>query len=515
MSGRLSGWAWLRSFFLAVIAASFAGAAEAQAPRDQLRVAMYSKSQARANPFGSYAPNIFWFTPIYDSMTRINQQGNLVPWVAESWRLVDRTTWRFTLRPNLEFSNGEKFDAAAVAATLTYLITDEKGKATNAAADARSIASATAVDALTVEIKTSAPNPIVPSLMAVFFVFEPKAWKDLGADGYSARPVTSGPFRVESWSDTEARLVAFDKSWRKPKVQRLTISELPEQVTRLQGVLSNQLDVIIGMSPDDIKQLRDAGHGIQTYPSTINMAVALHTTDFVGKYGDKGTPFRDRRVRQAMNYAVNREAILKDMLGGNGLLSTQPGNPASFGYDPAIRPYPYDPARARELLTEAGYPNGFEFTAEVIRGALPKDGEIYTFVGESLAKVGVKAEIRLIALPDYLRKFLQGKWEGQAMGYALRVEPTMDVSRVFATWTCRWPQKFSCLEEMMPAIDASDSEMDADKRRKMLQDISRRMNEEANAIFLINHVDIYGINKRVKGFDQWNLAILYEQISVE
>jgi peptide/nickel transport system substrate-binding protein len=511
----LRAWSCGVSAVAAAALTLIAAPAEAQAPRDQLRVAMYSKTQARANPFTSYAPSVFWFTPIYDSMTRINQEGALVPWIAESWRLVDPTTWRFTLRPNLEFSNGAKLDAAAVAETITYLITDEKGKTTNAANDARPIASATAIDPLTVEIKTKEPNPTVPRMAAIFFVFEPKAWKDLGVDSYAARPVTSGPFRVESWTDSEARMVAFDKSWRRPKVQRLTITELPEQVTRLQGLLSNQLDVIIGMSPDDIKQLRDAGHGVPTYPSTITMSVALHTTDFVGKYGDKGTPFKDRRVRQAMNHAVDREAIVKDILGGNGRLAAQPGNPASFGYDPGIRPYAYDPARARQLLTEAGYPNGFEFTLEVITGALPKDREIYTYVGDSLAKVGAKAELRLITLPDYLRKFLQGTWEGQGMGLAFRVEPTMDVARVFSSWTCRWPKKFFCLEDMMPAIDASDREMDVDKRRTMLQQISRRMNEEANALFLVNHVDIYGVNKRAKGFDQWNLAILYENISLE
>ena len=505
---------WLGSVVLAT-AAMTVGAVNAQVPDRELRVAMYSKTQSRASPFTSYAPSIFWFSPIYDSLTRINQDGALVPWLAESWKLVDPSTWQFTLKPNLEFSNGEKLNANAVASTLTYLISDEKGKATNAGADARTIVSATAIDERTVEIKTSAPNPVVPSLAAIFFVFEPKAWKDLGAEGYASRPVTSGPFRVESWSDNQAKMVAFDKSWRKPKVQRLTITELPEQVTRLQGVLSNQLDVVIGMSPDDIKQLQDAGHAVKTYPSTITMAVALHTTDFVGKYGDKGTPFRDRRVRQAMNHAVDREAILREILGGNGRLASQPGNPASFGYDPAIRPYEYNPARARQLLTEAGYPNGFEFALEVITGALPKDREIYTFVGESLAKVGVKAEVRLITLPDYLRKHLQGKWEGQAMGLAFRVEPTMDVARVFSSWTCRWPQKFFCVEDMMPSIDASDREMDPDKRRKLLQEVSRRMNEEANALFLVNHVDIYGINKRAKGFDQWNLAILYEQISLD
>lgn len=515
-SNRPSGWVVgsLAAAGLAVLAGSAWSPAAAQGSRDTLRVGMYSKTQARANPFTAYAPSTFWFTPIYDTLVRINQTGEQVPWAAESWTLVDPLTWRFTLRPGMQFSNGQPLDAGAVAETIRYLIEDDRGKATNAGGDARAFAAATAIDARTVELKTKAPNPVVPRTAAIFFLFEPGAWRDLGPEKYAAEPVTSGPYRVERWSETEAQLVAFDKAWRPAKTPRLTITELPESVVRLQSLLSNQIDIAIGMGPDEGAAIKAAGHQLFTYPSSITMAVALHTTDFSGKFGDKGMPFNDRRVRQAFNHAVDRDAIVRDLLGGNGTPAGQPGNSATFGYNPAVKAPSYDPAKARALLAEAGYANGFDMTMEIVTGAQPKDRDIYQFVADSLKNIGVRIDLRQIPAPDYLRKLLQGTWEGQAMGLAFRVEPTMDLGRPWNQWSCRWPKKFVCIDSVMPLIDAAEQEMDPAKRRALLQQLAQKLSDESYALFLVSHMDFYGVNRRVRDFDQWNLGLLYERMSL-
>ena len=190
------------------------------------------------------------------------------PLLAVSWENVDKLTWRMRLRPNAKFHNGEAFNADAVVQDVLYTIEGE-GKGLTSGRNMRTqtrIASIKKVDDLTVEIKTSVPNPIVPKAIAGNFIPAPQAYADQGNEGFANNPIGTGSFRLVEWSAEGSRLEAFVESWRPARIKRLTITSLPERTTRVQAIVSGQADIAIGLSIDNISTIERSGHQIVASP---------------------------------------------------------------------------------------------------------------------------------------------------------------------------------------------------------------------------------------------------------
>ena len=492
--------------------------ASAANPPDTIRVGVNSKTPARGNPFtaGFSIPNHYYWVAIFDSLTRVNDKGKTGPMLAESWSVADdKLTWTFVLKKNVVFSNGQPLNAAAVAATYEYLLKDEKGKATNAATQLRGVAEVTASGADRIVVKTEKPDPLLAGTLATISIVEPKAWREMGVEAFTQSPVGTGPWRVEKWVDTETVFLENKSSYRPGKIPKLIITEIPEVVARTQAILSEQIDIATNLGPEDVQKIRAAGHVVDISTSPNIQSIALFTEDFSPnkKWGAKGTPFKDKRVRQAMNHAFDRQAIVRDLVNGITKPASQPANPNTFGYNPDVKPYPYDPAKAKALLTEAGYPNGFKFVSEVLVGFSPNDKEIFTFISDSVGKLGVQMELRPVPFPDWLKKYLGGTWEGESMSLSYLVEPHMDAIRPFNNYSCLLAKAFTCIPEHMPLIEAASREMDPAKREKMLQNLMKVAHDDAISIAIQENVEIAGLNKRVKGFANWNKILLYENIS--
>jgi len=485
----------------------------AAGPKDTLRVGVYSKAPSRGNPFmAATVPSSYYWDALYDSLTRTDRQGKAVPWLAERWEIVDPLTWRFSLRPNVVFSNGAPLDANAAAATFNYLMTD--GKATTVGArDAAGFDTVRAIDSRTLEIKTKVPDPLLVRRVSGIYFVEPKAWRD-SLEGYTAKPVTSGSWQVVSWTDNDAEFVAFDKSWRPGKIKTLKYVELPESVSRLQALLSDQVDFVMAMTPDDVHQIRAAGHQVITGRAPNVVTFALFTKDAKGAFGAKGSPFQDVRVRQAVNYAIDRKALTEGLMNGLTEPAGQPATPSTFGYNADVKPYPYDPDRAKKLLAEAGYPNGFSMVAEVMTGVIPRDREFYTYIADSLARVGVKMDMRIVPFADWVAKLRNGNWEGVGTGFSSSVDPFMDATRPFAWYSCGYAAQFVCVDKHMPLLQQANVEMDPSKRERIVKDLMKAANEDALAMYLFNGIDIFATSKRVKDFTNWHRTMIYEKWSL-
>ncbi|MBM3502577.1 MAG: hypothetical protein FJX65_01770 [Alphaproteobacteria bacterium] len=502
----------------ALVLASLAagGSVLAQDARDTLRVAMYSKAPSRGNVYGvpNTWPSMFWWEAIYDSFVRVDDKTQLRPHAAESWELVNNTTWRVKFKPNVEFSNGRKNDAANVVAIFDYLHS-EQGKSASIIRNVK-LASYKALDANTVEFVTQEPDPLLVAKFAGFYTADMKAWAEMGLEAFTARPVTSGPFKVVSWNDNEMVAAAHDKSWRAPKAKNLRMTEVPEPPARVAALESGQSDIIINMGPDDIARIRGAGHQAIIDPAPYVVSLALFTEDFANKWNKGGkTPFADRRVRQAVNYAIDRNALVKDLFGGITEPSGQPAAPQTFGYNPDVKPYPHDPAKARALLAEAGYPNGFSILMETQTGAIPQGREVLQAIANDLGKVGVKTDVRSLPFAEWVGKLIGKKWEGESTSFSMFHSPMIDVSVPFVWYSCQAPQRFTCVEELEPLISAQAKEMDRSKRQAILRDLMKKSNEEALSITVMDGKDITGVAKRVRGFGLWHRVVLYENISVD
>ena len=148
----------------------------------------------------------------------------------------------------------------------------------------------------------------------------------------------------------------------------MTVVPLGERTARVQALTSGQLDIAPALSVDNIAEVEGAGHRIDIVPSTNAIALALFNS------AESAHPaLKDQRVRQALNYAVNKESMVQNLLGGHSKVSAQGATPNTFGYDPSLKPYAYDPDKAKKLLSEAGYGDGLKLVAEVVVGVYAGD----------------------------------------------------------------------------------------------------------------------------------------------
>jgi len=509
------------SIRIAMLAAAALGCAtalpaQAQDAKDTLRIAMYATSTTRGHVYGTTftSPAMFWWEAVYDPFVRIDDKGRPQPMAIEKWEVVNPTTWRVTFKKDITFGSGRTNDAANIVQVFDYLHTDV-GKTAGIMRNF-AVTSYKAIDSHTVEFVTPKADPLLVPKFGAFYLADMKAFHEMGVEAFSSKPVTSGPYRVVSWNDNEMVAVPNPTSWRRGKVPNLRITSVPEPASRIAALESGQTDIIYFSGPDDIPRIRAAGHIAVIDPAPYVAAVALFTEDFPNKFNRNGkTPLADKRLRQAFNYAVNRESMTKEYLKGITQMSGQPATPSTFGYNPDVKPYPYDPAKAKQLLAEAGYPNGLEVLMETQTGNFVGGSEIVQIVAADLARVGVKVTVQPMIQAEFGNKLRNKKWEGMMSSISMFLAPPMDPAPVFAMYGCGLSFSYTCIEELNPLLAQSGAEMDRAKREVLLKQLMKQSHEEALGLFLFDGVDITGVAKRVKGFKNWNRAVLYEGISID
>ncbi|MBM3503598.1 MAG: hypothetical protein FJX65_06955 [Alphaproteobacteria bacterium] len=487
----------------------------AQDAKDTLRVAMHSKAPSRGDIYTIFYifPSMYWWEGIFDSFVRIDDKAQILPFAAEKWEVMNPTTWRVTFRKDVEFTSGRKNDAANVVKIFDYLHTTEAGKASGIMRNMK-LASYRAVDSHTVEFVTPEPDPLLVAKFAAFYVADMVAFNDMGRANYGAKPVTSGPYKVVNWTDQEMQATVYEKSWRPAKIKNLYIVEVPEPASRLAAIVSGQTDMAHNLAPEDVARIKASGHTAAVEGAPFVDAVALFTKDFANKWSGKA-PFSDRRVRQAANYALNRDSLAQNLFKGLARPAGQPAIPSTNGYNPSVLPYPYDPAKAKQLLTEAGYPNGFSVTMETAVGLLG-GRELLQVVSEDLGKVGIKTEVVVVPFAERARLFNQQKWNGDLTSFAMFHSPVMDAAIPFSVYDgCRLPIGMVCIPALNELLAAQEKEMDPAKRRALLQELMKRSSEEALALYTFEGLDVTGISKRVRGYKNWNKVIHYESMTLE
>ena len=396
---------------------------------DLLRVGIPALPPSWGDPYrADGTPSSHTWAAIFDGLTRLDEDGKIAPALATDWQTQDGLVWDFTLRAGVGFSNGAPFNAAAAAATFNYLISPA-GKATVVGSRVRSIASVAVRGPLSLRITLREPDAIFHKRLPSVAIVEPNAWA-AGIARFAAQPVGTGPYRLVRFDKRKrhAVLEANPYAWRPPAIGRLRLIELTDEAVRQQALISGDVDLArVGL--DDLDLLTARGVRTVTAPSMQVMSLALITEDRDG-------PLDDVRVRQALNLAVDKSALSKALMRGLAQPAGQPGAPGTTGYDPGLAAYPYDPAAARALLMQAGYPDGFEMAIEVVTGSLPSDSLIYQSVARYLADVGVRVQLRSIPFPVFLRRYLTNDWQADAFGLSWNAAPFNDVQRPMENFSC-------------------------------------------------------------------------------
>lgn len=353
---------------------------------------------------------------IYDTLVEPDQTGKLVPALAEKWVISsDGLTWTFTLRRGVKFHNGDTLSSADVKATFERLMKEET--ASPKRADYAAITAVEAPDSATVVIRLSQPySPLLATLASGWSAILPKSLIDAGHD-FANQPVGTGPYRFVEWvRDSRVVLEKNPEYWMKglPKLDGVNINIITEQTIAVQGLLSGQLDVAYRIDPDAVPQLEASPDTkVETRLTALTLVMSINCSR---------PDLNDLRVRQAINYAIDKQKVLDTVYGGGKIIGTFMDYDNAY-YKDFTNLYPYDPAKARQLLKEAGV--GQDRVFELF---LPQNYELHVKAGEMyqamLTEVGMNVQIKLVDWSTWLSDvYSQANYDLTVIGHTGKLDP--------------------------------------------------------------------------------------------
>lgn len=310
----------------------------------------------------------------------------VVPRLATAWTLgSDHVTWTFKLRPNVKFHDGTPFNAESVKFSFDRLVNPATGASELAALGP--VSRVEVVDGSTVNVVTKTPFPELLTNLAnnAASIMSPTAaGKGTPAD-FGRAPVGTGPFRFKDWLGVDAAAAEPNPDYwgAKPAVGQIVVRTIPEPAAIIAALEAGEVDIATDIPPDDVNRLKGSDRvSIKFYTTT--------STHMIGMLNSKA-PFSDVRVRKALNYAVNREAIVQAVFGGLASVQTSPVFPG-LPYHVDQPPYTYDQARAKQLLADAGFDSGLKIT--LLYPTLGQVGNVSQAVAEDYRKIGVELELQ-------------------------------------------------------------------------------------------------------------------------
>lgn len=345
---------------------------------------------------------------IYDTLIDQTEELALQPGLATEWRKVDDLTMEFKLRQGVKFHNGETFKASDVKFTFDRLL-DPETRAPGAFILSQ-VAEVVVVDDYTIQIVTKAPFAPILSHLAhtATSILNEQAVKDRG-DDYGQNPVGTGPFRFVGWSTgSHINLARFDDHWGEPaKAATVRFRAISEGSTRAIEVETGAVDIAYDLEPADYFRM-------QAEDKVQLMRDATLSTAYIG-FNFRQEPYDKLEVRQAINHAINVDEIIEHVMLNIGQKARGPISPLVWGANPDLQGYDYNPARARELLAAAGYPDGFK--TSIWTNDNPVRMQIAEVVQNQLAQIGIEVDVQVIEWGQYLSDTADGKHDMFILGW--------------------------------------------------------------------------------------------------
>jgi peptide/nickel transport system substrate-binding protein len=447
------------------------------------------------NPYRSIStPERHFINLIFQRLVKIDSRGQIVGELAESWEVKDGLVWTFKLRKGVRFSNGEPFNAAAAKAAFD-VITD-KTYAHVFAAQFSGITRSEAVDEATLRLYTEKPfSPLLINLCShSASMVPPKHFKDSKED-FSFKPVGTGPYMLKSWEGDTA-IIVRNPTWSGPQpwadsVKYLTI---PEDQARVAALERGEVDIAVKLPTHDIKRIRAHPNvDVEIFPSVYTISFEVNVLK---------KPFTDKRVRQALMYAIDRKAITQGILQGFAepcVSPVGPGIPSRRTFDP----WPYDPKKAKALLAEAGYPNGFTMSVWSPHGRYLKDAEVAEAVVSYLKDAGIDASLKIFEWSPYVDAALQKPSPTKAMDMALLGRAVMGADFwMHRLWSSQSPGNITGyqnpkVDQLLEAGRQTFNKAEADRIYGEVQEIVFK--DDVPFIFLHHQSQVLGVRKGVTG----------------
>ncbi len=455
---------------------------------------------------------------IYEGLVSFDDQMKIQPRLAQSWTISpDGLTWTFKLKSGVKFHDGTDFNAEAAKKVLDRLVDPKKNTANRTMWDP--ITEVKAVDPTTLQIITKTPHGVMLNALAhgTGGMFSPAALEKFG-DKYPLNPVGTGPYKLEKFEpNQEVVLVRNDQYWgAKPAYEKLIFKAVPDAQARISMLESGQADVIASVPAQDVARLKG------NKEITVVDKPGLRTT-VIGFYLNKA-PWNDVKVRQALNYAINRDAIIKSQFMGMAVPLTSPLAPNTVGYVKAGE-YTYNPDKAKQLLADAGWKdmqngvlvkNGqpLKMVLNTAEGQYPKDLQVVEAVAAQLKQIGVDVQIQkveaasrwdIIKVPPkdvkydaYLWAFNPSNGDG-----GTQLDANFKTNAKADDKATIWNMSFYTNASVDKALDQAAQTTDPAKRAEILGQAEKTIWEEAPAIFLYVDNVIIAHRNDVGGVQVW------------
>lgn len=435
---------------------------------------------------------------IYERLLDRDADGNLVPKLAADLPIqVDEVTWELTIRDGVQFHNGNPLDAAAVAASFERLIS--LGADSEQSGFFETIDRVEATGDMTVRVVTKVPDPVLPSRLYWFKVID----ASVVGPGFEESPVGTGPYEFVSWDRGSSVVLKANAGYwgGAPSISEVTFRFIEEAGTRLAGLISGEFDLITNLSPEDAEQA----------PNAVSVLGLEHPIFILNTFSGVTA---DVRVRQALNYAIDKDALAQALFGGRAQVDQcQILSPSIFGFNSDLQPYSYDPDKARALIAEAGA-EGAEIQVVGEAGRWLKDRELIEAVANYWEEAGLSPKVEIYEFGEYLNRLFDRETRAAAIFVSSSndlLDPTRQLGNYYSPDGIGSSNKD---EEMRDWVSQGASETDVAAREQLYHNATERACNDAYFAFLLNVEDTYGMSERLVWSPRVDGSVRVNEMSV-
>jgi peptide/nickel transport system substrate-binding protein len=432
------------------------------------------------------------------------KKGEPIPDLAESWHVESPTAWVFNLRRNVRWQDGTPFTAADVVHSIQRVGDHPKAKQKDRV---RNIARVEAIDDYTVRVITREPDAeLLDSVFVVGIAMTSKAQFDRGADLGKEPALGTGPYALKEWIPNERAVVVKVPNWWGGPVQgpeEVVYRSMREDEVRVTALLNNEVQ-IAQIPPQMVERVRGASN------ARVVVGDPSHEFMFLGM-NQNFKPWDNKPLRQAVGYAIDRDAIIQGILGGYASRLDGPIGPVQYGYTPDLQPkYTYNPERARQLVAQAGYPSGLDVEFATSAGRYTMDKQISEAIVQMLTAVGIRTRLLTPEYSSYWANILEGKVPFYYQQRGSIRDPGRPLSQYFETGVTK---RIGYSNAELDALFAKErAAFEPSERKKLLAEIMSVVLEEAPAHFLWSHKLIWGVANSVEWTPRFDDSIYAQDI---
>jgi peptide/nickel transport system substrate-binding protein len=464
----------------------------------ELRIAR-GADMVTLSPFNNFAvQDKYVLKHMLASLVRIDEQGQIQPLLAESWELIAPDTWQFHLRHDVRFHNGEPLTADAVKTTLEVMLAPETRA--SQVASYRIVKEVQVVDDYTVNIVTHEPNPGLPRRIADLHLLAPGYLREKGHEAAAAHPIGAGPYKFVEWIKGDRLVMEANPDYfaGEPAIKRLVFRPITEDSARVAALLAGEVDLIYNVPVELARQIESSRRAsVKAVYTTTFYLLGLNSLN-------EEFPTAKKAVRQAISYAIDREALARSIMGGLAAPLATTFHTNQFARNPDLKPKAYDPERAKRLLAEAGYPNGFRIQMVASQGRWPKDREMGQAIANQLGTVGIQVDLDVLEYTSFTQQVHSKRLPMALWGWSdTEWDPNAMLINLYTCQDSGSVWSMNCVPELNRLVKAQFTEMDPQARREELRQIQDILYEDEVYVPVVQQGQVRGVSPKMA--DWYNL----------